>query len=88
MLASQWIVFVGITPLLFLFVYQVSLAAMPVNFIAIPWVSLTVVPPILVSMVLMPVSSSAAEVAGLSKSRLYKLLKGHNIATKQSKDGA
>jgi competence protein ComEC len=65
MLASQWIVFVGITPLLFLFVYQVSLAAMPVNLIAIPWVSLTVVPPILISMVLMPVASSAAEIAGL-----------------------
>ncbi|MEX0941756.1 MAG: DNA internalization-related competence protein ComEC/Rec2 [Pseudomonadales bacterium] len=46
---TQWVVYIGTAPLLCYLVFQVSLVAWLVNLIAIPWISLSVIPVLLLS---------------------------------------
>lgn len=56
----QWSVCIGMLPTVILFFQQVSFISLPANVIAIPWVSFLVVPFCLISLVLLPLSSSVA----------------------------
>jgi competence protein ComEC len=57
----QWLLFLGLAPLLILFFGRVSLVAPIANLIAVPWVSLWVVPLTLISVVALPFSTVVAE---------------------------
>ncbi|MDZ7686587.1 MAG: DNA internalization-related competence protein ComEC/Rec2 [Gammaproteobacteria bacterium] len=57
---SQWVVFAGTTPLLLALVFQVSLVAMVANLVAIPWVGLLVIPPLLLAVVCLPISEAVS----------------------------
>ncbi len=58
---TQWIVFVAMFPLLLHLVFQASLIAFLVNMIAIPFISMAVIPFLLVFVVMMPVSAVIAQ---------------------------
>jgi competence protein ComEC len=60
MLRSQWLVFLGMGPLLLYFVAQLSGAAMLANLVAIPLVSLVLVPLLLLALCLALVSAGLA----------------------------
>lgn len=60
LLRSQWIVFAGTMPVLAVTVSQISAVAMVANLVAIPWVSLLVIPPLLLALVFVPVSTGIA----------------------------
>ncbi|GAB6042195.1 DNA internalization-related competence protein ComEC/Rec2 [Endothiovibrio diazotrophicus] len=51
---AQWLIFVGLAPLLLLWFGQLSLAAPLANLLAVPWVSVAVVPPALTGALLLP----------------------------------
>jgi len=57
----QWLLFLGLAPLLILFFGRVSLIAPIANLVAVPWVSLWVVPLTLLSVVVLPISSGLAQ---------------------------
>lgn len=57
----QWLLFLGLAPLLILFFGRVSLLAPIANLMAVPWVSLWVVPLTLLGVVLLPLSTGLAE---------------------------
>lgn len=46
---TQWVVYVGMLPLLLFLVFQVSLVSFLVNLVAIPWIGALVVPPLLLA---------------------------------------
>ena len=77
---AQWLVFVGLAPLLLWFFQTVSLVAPIANIIAIPWVSFLTVPFSLSGALLFPVMPSVAEallnLADLSLQGLWPLLDG------------
>ena len=74
MLRSQWLVFVGMGPLLLYFVAQMSSAALLANLVAIPLVSLVLVPLLLLALGLAGISSSlAAPVLALAATILHYL---------------
>lgn len=51
-IATQWVVFVGMLPWLLWLVFQVSLVSFLVNLVVIPWISIFVVPPLLLAMMI------------------------------------
>ncbi len=51
---TQWLVFLGLFPLLLLLFHRVSLAAPLVNLLAVPWFSLVIVPLLLLGALLLP----------------------------------
>ena len=69
---------VCLTPLLWLWFQQAALAAPLANLVAIPWVSLLVVPPLLLAVVLLPLSLTLADgllwLTGLSLQGLWRFL--------------
>lgn len=75
---TQWVVFVGTVPLLLNLVFQVSLIAWLVNLIAIPWISLSVIPFLLLSIAGYPISTGTGDVlvsiAAQSLAGLWTLL--------------
>ncbi len=77
---AQWLVFVGLAPLLLWFFQTVSLMAPLANIIAIPWVSFMTVPLSLLGALLFPILPSAADVllnlADLSLQGLWPILDG------------
>jgi competence protein ComEC len=60
-LKSQWLVYVGMSPILLAVVDQVSVVAFAANLIAIPWVSLLVVPVLLVASVMVVAAIPGSE---------------------------
>ncbi|MCW8827380.1 MAG: DNA internalization-related competence protein ComEC/Rec2, partial [Gammaproteobacteria bacterium] len=56
----QWLLFLGLAPLLILFFGRVSLIAPVANLVAVPWVSLWVVPLTLLGVVALPISQALA----------------------------
>ncbi|MDA7745037.1 DNA internalization-related competence protein ComEC/Rec2 [bacterium] len=74
---SQWILFVGMTAPLLLFVGKISWLGLVVNFVAVPYVSFVTVPLCLMAAVLFFFSASAAQLllqwAGLSIDGLWLL---------------
>lgn len=56
----QWLLFLGLAPLLILFFGRVSLVSPVANLIAVPWVSLWVVPLTLLSVVMLALSNTLA----------------------------
>lgn len=68
----------GLTPLLWLWFQQASLAAPLANLIAIPWVSVLVVPPLFLALTLLPLSTTLADgllsLTGLSLQGLWRCL--------------
>ena len=56
----QWLLFWGLAPLLILFFGRVSLVAPIANLIAVPWVSLWVVPLTLLGVIVLPLSAGLA----------------------------
>ena len=77
---AQWLVFVGLAPLLLWFFQTVSLVAPVANVIAIPWISFLTVPLSLLGALLFPVFPSFAaslfSLADLSLQGLWPLLEG------------
>jgi competence protein ComEC len=59
---TQWVVFVGTVPLLLNLVFQVSIIAWLVNLVAIPWISLSVIPFLLLSIAGYLVSTGTGDV--------------------------
>lgn len=57
---SQWVVFIALFPLLGYLIMQVSLLSPLVNIIAIPWVSLLIIPGVLLASLALIVSDSLA----------------------------
>ncbi|MDH3354481.1 MAG: DNA internalization-related competence protein ComEC/Rec2 [Chromatiales bacterium] len=57
----QWLLFLGLAPLLILFFGRMSLIAPVANLIAVPWVSLWVVPLTLLSVITLPLSNGLAQ---------------------------
>ncbi|MBD3646701.1 MAG: DNA internalization-related competence protein ComEC/Rec2, partial [Pseudomonadales bacterium] len=49
-IGTQWVVFIGMLPWLLYLVFQVSLVSFLVNLVAIPWIGILVVPPLLLAM--------------------------------------
>ncbi len=66
---SQWVAFAGTLPLLAWTVGQVSLVAMLTNLVAIPWVSVLVIPILLIAVVCLPFSVMAADIALIAAAR-------------------
>jgi competence protein ComEC len=68
----------GLTPLLWLWFQQAAPAAPLANLVAIPWVSLLVVPPLLLAVALLPLSPGLADallsLTGLSLQGLWRFL--------------
>ncbi|KPJ96026.1 MAG: hypothetical protein AMJ53_01555 [Gammaproteobacteria bacterium SG8_11] len=75
---AQWLVFVGLAPLLLWFFQNVALVAPFANIVAIPWVSFLTVPLSLLGVVLAPVFPAAASgllsLADLSLQGLWPVL--------------
>lgn len=75
---TQWAVYVGMMPLLLHLVFQVSLAAFFVNLVAIPWIGVLVIPPLLLAIPLFAVNDAAggwfAHLAGDALAGLWGLL--------------
>jgi competence protein ComEC len=59
---AQWLIALGLFPLLGLLFHQVSLIAPLANLLAIPWVAFTVVPPLLLAVLVSGLSSDLAGV--------------------------
>lgn len=59
-LQTQWAVFVGMLPLLLVLVLQVSFVSLAINVLAIPWIGIAVIPPLLVALLLLPFAPAAA----------------------------
>ena len=57
---TQWVVTLGMMPWLLFLLYQFSLMSLPTNMFVIPWVSILVIPPLLVIQVMIPVFPSLA----------------------------
>lgn len=57
---AQVLVTLVTTPVLIQLLHQASMTSMVANLVAIPWVSFTVVPPLLLAMVVLPISEPAA----------------------------
>ena len=78
MLYTQWLLFIGLLPIELFFFGQVSWASWPANIVAIPVVSMVVLPLVLVAMVLMwfwqPVAAWLLHIAGLIFGWLYDYL--------------
>ena len=74
---SQWILFVGMTAPLLLFVGKISWLGLVVNFVAVPYVSFVTVPLCLMAAMLFFFSASAAQLlwqwAGFSIDGLWLL---------------
>jgi len=60
MLREQWVVTLGLTPLTLLLFQQISVVSMPANAVAIPWVTLVVMPLAMLGTVLPPMWDVAA----------------------------
>jgi len=58
---AQWVVFIGLGPLLLFWFQQVSLLAPLVNLLAIPWVGFVVVPLLFLALLVLPVSQALAQ---------------------------
>lgn len=68
---TQWVVYVGMLPLLLFLVFQVSLVSFLVNLIAIPWIGFLVVPPLLMASAVSLISQGASAVLfGFAESAL------------------
>lgn len=68
---TQWVVYVGMLPLLMFLVFQVSLASFLVNLVAIPWIGFLVVPPLLLASALSLISQELSAVLfGFAESTL------------------
>lgn len=71
---TQWVVFLGMAPMLALLVHQVSLVSFVVNLVAIPWIGLTVVPLLLLAVPAFAVAPSLGHVlVSVAKSALSVL---------------
>jgi competence protein ComEC len=77
-LASQWVVYVGLAPVLAATMAKVSLMSFAVNIVAIPWVSLLLVPMLLSGLVCLPFDESLAthllQIAGFLVHLLWQFL--------------
>ena len=77
-LLPQWVVFIGLLPLLALHTGAVSMSSLPANIVAIPLVSLLIVPGLLLALVLMPVapgiSATLWQLCGFSLELLQNVL--------------
>jgi len=58
---AQWVVFIGLTPLLLFWFQQVSLLAPLVNLLAIPWVGFVVIPLLFLALLVLPLSVVLAQ---------------------------
>lgn len=58
---AQMLVFLGLGPLLLFWFQQFSLLSPLVNILAIPWLSLLVIPPLFLAMLCLPLSASLAQ---------------------------
>lgn len=75
---TQWVVFVGMFPLLLHLVFQVSLVSFAVNLIAIPWIGLLVVPLLLLCIPAFAIHAQLgtwlAQLAAIALSGLWRVL--------------
>ena len=71
---AQWTMTVGLLPLLLALGLPISLSGPLANLLAVPWVSLTVVPLALLGTVLMPLTDIPLQVAGGLLELLFRLL--------------
>lgn len=75
---TQWVVFVGMFPLLLHLVSQVSLVSFAINLVAIPWIGLLVVPLLLLCIPAFAIHASlgawASQLAACTLSMLWHLL--------------
>jgi competence protein ComEC len=79
---AQWVIFLGLTPLLLFWFQQLSLLAPAVNLVAIPWVGMVVVPLLFLSLLLLPLSPGLAHgLLGLCQQALAALWWGLEGAT-------